>query len=229
MSLTYITYVQRLANAIQKMQADVEFSIVIPGAIDYAEQRCYRDLDLLSTVTRDASAQTTLGSRDFTLPSSVGRFVVTNGINIITPAATTPANSGTRNRLTPVSLDYLDFVWPSTTGTDVPVVYAMVTDQTVSFGPAPDAAYYVEVIGTIRPTPLSSANTTTYLTLYLPDLFLEASLIYVANELAPQIAQLHEAQYATLIGSANIEEQRKRYASGAWGSLQPTTIATPGR
>lgn len=229
MSLTYATYVQRMIDGLQKMKADVNFNQLIPACIDYAEQRCYRELDLLSTVTRDASSQFVANNRNFTLPTASGRFVVTNGINVITPASESNPNSGTRNRLTPVSLDYLDFVWNSTTGAGLPKVYAMVTDQVIAVGPVPDTTYYVEVIGTIRPTPLSSSNTTSYLSLYLPDLFLEASYVYAAGTLAPSVAPEHEAKYTTLFASANIEEQRKRYASGAWGSLQPTTIATPSR
>jgi hypothetical protein len=131
----------------------------------------------------------------------------------------------------------MDKVFPSTAGSGVPTHYAMITDQTVIFGPAPDAAYTAEIIGTIRPTPLSSDNTTTYLTLYLPDVFFAAGMIfgsgwqknYGAQADDPKMAVSWESQYQALLMSANIEEQRKRYASGAWGSLSPTPIATPGR
>jgi hypothetical protein len=116
-------------------------------------------------------------------------------------------------------------------------MYAMITDQTVIVGPWPDANYMVEVIGTVRPTPLSASNTTTYLTLYLPDLFVAASMIFAAGYQQnfgsqadnPQQAQSWSAQYDKLFPSANIEEMRKKYASQAWGSLQPTPIATPTR
>lgn len=232
MSLTYTTYVQRVMDQAASLQTDMNFVAVIPGMIDYAEQRIYRELDLLSTVTRQTGTLT-IGTRTFNLPSSAGRFVVTNGINVITPSSQVTPDNGTRVPLSPVSRDVLDVMWPSTTGAGVPSVYAMITDQQIIVGPSPAAAYTVEVIGTIRPTPLSTSNTTTYLTLYLPDLFVAASMIYLAdgarrNGNPVDVTKLG-ADYDRLVASAGVEEQRKRYASGAWGSLSPTPIATASR
>lgn len=237
MSYTYSTWLSAVADAIVVDQTDPNFATIIPSCIDYAEQRIYRELDLLDTVVRDSSGTLTVGTRNFTLPTSLGRFVVTNGINVITPAGTIVPDAGTRVQLVPVSRDFLDLAWPSITGAATPGMYAMITDQQIIVGPAPDAAYTVEVIGTIRPTPLSASNTTTYLTQYLPDLWFAATMIFLtgyqqnfgAQADNPQMAVSWSSTYDKLIASANIEEQRKRYASGAWGSLSPTPIATPSR
>lgn len=233
MALNYTTYVTALSELLVIDPTNTNFLNILPDIIDYAEQRLYRELDILNTVTRDSSGALVSGSRDFTLPQANGRFVVTNGINVYTPAG------GTTNRvqLIPVSRDVLDAIYPSATGSDVPSMFAMITDQTIIVGPWPDAAYTVEVIGTIRPTPLSISNTTTYLTLYLPDLFVAASMIFAsgyqqnfgAQSDNPQMAASWEGQYEKLLPSAGMEEQRKRYASGGWGSLSPTPIATPTR
>lgn len=226
MSLTFETFILRLNEKLVELKEDINPQLSIPAIIDYAEQRIYRELDLLNTVTRQNGLLSS-GSRNFTLPTGSGRFVVTNAINVITPSSQTVPDSGTRNQLLPVSRDYMDAVWSSVTGTGTPVCYAMVTDQTIIVGPVPNANFTVEVIGTIRPTTLSSANTTTYLTLYLPDLFLTAALIFAVKE--PTALQVLESNYVTLLSSANVEENRKKYASGAWGSLSPTPIATAGR
>ena len=73
---------------------------------------------------------------------------------------------------------------PSITGAAVPALYAMITDQQIIVGPAPGLMtkrkYTIECIGTIRPAPLSPTNTTTYLSLYLPDLFLAASMVFMS-------------------------------------------------
>lgn len=236
MSYTYSTFVTALSNELVVDPTDADFLVILPTIIDYAEQRIYRELDLLSTVTRDTGTLT-IGTRSFTLPSNNGRFVVTNGINVITPSATTVPDNGTRVPLVPVSRDVLDMIWPSTTGAAVPAMYAMITDQQIIVGPSPLAAYTVEVIGTIRPTALSASNTTTYLTLYLPDLFFTASMIsgaawqknWGAQSDDPKSAVSWESQYQIAKASANVEQQRSRYAAGAWGSLSPTPIATPGR
>lgn len=235
MSLTYTTWKETIANLLIVDQTETEFVQILPEMIDYAEQRIYREIDLLSTVTRDTGVLT-VGTRSFTLPSNNGRFVVTNALNVITPAATTDPDLGTRKQLVPVSLDYLNATSTSPTASGVPSVYAMLTDQIVNVD-FPDAAYTIEVIGTIRPTPLSEANPTTFLTLYLPDVFVAASMVFGtgfqknwgAQADDPQMATSWESQYGKLFASANLEEQRKRYASGAWGSLSPTPAATPTR
>jgi hypothetical protein len=236
MAYTYETYKAALAELLVVDVDNAEYVAVLPSIITYADERCYRDLDLLSTVVRDTGLLTS-GTRTFTLPQNLGRFVVTNGVNIITPSSVTIPEDGTRNQCTPVSRDYMDAVWSSTTGTGVPTDYAMITDQVVIFGPFPDDAYTAEVIGTIRPTPLSEDNPTTYLSTYLPDLFMAASMVFGSGWQKnfgsqaddPKMAVSWEGQYQALFASANVEEMRKKYASGAWGSLQPTPIATPSR
>lgn len=235
--LTYATFVTAVSELLVVDPTDTDFLAILPDMIDYAEQRAYRELDLLNTVVRNSSATLTIGTRNFTLPTDLGRFVVTNGFNIITPSSTTNPDLGTRNQVVPSSRDVLDVLWPSTTGAGVPTLFAPITDQLFIFGPFPDATYTVEVIGTIRPTPLSAANTTTYLSQYLPDLFLTCSMIFgsayqknfgsQADD--PQMAQSYESQYKTLFSSANTEEMRKKYSSGGWASLSPTPIATPSR
>jgi len=234
--MNYTEYVAALSNLLVVQSTDADFQGILPRIIDYAEQRMYRELDLLNTVTRSTATLST-GQRSFTLPTANGRFVVTNGINVITPSSVTVPEQGTRNPLTPVSMDVVDRLWPSMNGSTVPTMYAMLTDQTVVLGPGPDAAYTVEIKGTIRPAPLTADNPTTYLTLYLPDAFLACSMIegaawqknFGAQADDPKMAMSWETQYQALFASANVEEQRKRYSAGGWASLSPTPIATPTR
>jgi hypothetical protein len=234
--MNYATWVATLSNLTVIDSNDVNFQQILPECEEYASNRLYRELDLLNTVTRQTGLLTA-NNRNFTLPSSGGRFVVTNGINIITPSSATDPDSGALNQCTPVSRDYLDMAWPSVTGAGLPEEYAMITDQTVVFGPWPDAAYTAQVIGTYRPAALSVSNTTTPLTLYWPDLYVAASMVFMsgyqknwgAQSDDPKMSASWETQYQTLFASANTETNRSKYASGAWGSLQPTTIATPSR
>ncbi len=220
MSLTYTTFTSQLANLLVIPTTDPNFLTFLPGCIDYAEQRIYRELNLLETIVRDTSSTATANNRTFNLPSSLGRFVAVSEINVVTPVATTTL-TGTRNRVLPASLAYVDFLYPveTTTATSVPSRFAMVTDQQVVFGPAPSAAYQVEVVGTIRPTPLSVSNPTTYLTLYLPDLFMAAAMVFATGYQRdfgsqtddPRMSQSWENQYQTLLKSATAEEVRKKY------------------
>lgn len=234
---TYSSWVTALANEIVVSSTDPNFVGILPSCIDYAEQRLYRELDLLNTVTRD-SGPLTASNRNFTLPQNNGRFVVTNGFNLITPASTTVPDNGTRTQLIPVSRDYLDSVGGSPTYTGLPANYAMITDQTIIVGPAwPDDSYTLEVVGTIRPTPLSASNTSTFLTNYLPDLWFAATMIFMVGWQQNFGAQADNSgmavswsgQYDKLFASANVEEMRKKYSAGAWSSLSPTPLATSSR
>jgi hypothetical protein len=237
MSLTYSTYVTSIANLIPTPTSDANFQTVLPNVIDDAEQRIYRELDLLQTVVADSSSQFTTGQRVFNLPSSIGTFVVTQRINAITPASATSANLGTRNPLTPCSPEMLDFFWPSSNGSTVPGYFAMVQQGMVIVGPWPDQAYTVEVVGTQRPVPLSASNTTTFLTAYLPDLFLAASMVFVSGYMKnygmgvddPKQSVSWESHYQELVKSANVEEMRKKFNQAGWSPLQPAPMATPPR
>lgn len=233
MAYNYGQYVANLANMLVIQPTDPNYQIVLPSIIDDAEQRVYRELDLLTTIVRDQSGFLTPNSRNFTFPQ---HFVVSESINVFTPSGSLT----NRNALTPVSIEWMDSIWgneAAPSSPSIPQYYAMVTDQMIIVGPPPDAPYSVEVVGTIRPTPLSSTNQTTYLTLYLPDLFFAASLVfgygfmkdYGATTDDPNAPGSWEAHYQKLASSANVEEFRKKYGSQGWSPKQPDPIATPPR
>lgn len=236
MSYTYASTVSSLANLLVIDPSDQNYLAMIPNAIDDSEQRIYRDLDFLSTVVRDTGGNLTANSRNFTLPQTSGRFVVTESMNVFTPSG----SQANRKQLVPVTREFLDAIWgneAASSSPSVPDYYAMITDQTIIVGPPPDAPYTMEVVGTIRPTPLSATNTTTYLTLYLPDLWFTAMLIFGYGYMKdfgatvddPQAPQNWANHYKDLITSANTEENRKKYASQAWTPKQPAPLATPQR
>lgn len=233
MSYNYSEYVTDLANLLVVPPNDPNFLTVLPNIIDDSEQRIYRDLDLLSTIITDMSGTLTANSRSFTFPQ---HMIVLESLNVFTPVNTTT----NRYPLVPTTREWMDAVWGNEAAPSTPSVpnrYAMITDQKIIVGPPPDAAYTMEVIGTIRPTPLSSTNATTYLTLYLPDLFMAASMVFGAgyqqnfSSMSDNPAQSvsWESHYQELFKSANTEEMRKKYNSQVWAPKQPAPIATPPR
>jgi len=236
MSLTYTTYVTALSTLTTIPSSNTDFTNILPDCIDYAEQRIYRELNLLSTVVRDASQSLAPSNRNFVLPTSQGVFVVVNGINVITPAGSAP-DTGTRNPLTPQARDYLDLVWPSAIVSGLPTGFAMITQTAIVVGPWPDQAYTMEVIGTQRPLPLSQSNTVTFLSAQLPDLFLAASMVFMSGYMRnfgaqaddPKMSVTWESQYETLKSSAETEEFRKRFMGSAWTSLTQGATAQPAR
>ena len=233
MSYNYSQFVTLLANTLVVPSTDANFQTELPIIIDISEQECYRELQLLDTIVRDTSGTLTANSRNFTFPQ---HFVVSESLNVFTPVGTTT----NRLQVIPTSREFIDAVYgneAAVTTPSIPQYYAMITDQTIIVGPPPDAAYTVEVIGTVRPTPLSASNPTTYLTQYLPDLFFAASMVVGSGYLQdfgsssdnPQLAVSWKATFDALLASASKEEEQKRYAMGNWSAKPPTPLATPPR
>lgn len=232
MSLTYSDYVSQLANLMVVSSADANFTTFLPGCIDYAEQRIYRELDLLFTQVTDATAQVSSGVQEFSVSTAVGTFITVDQLNIITPAGTL-SSQGTRVPLTPASPEFINNAFPTSTATDVPEYYAMRSNSRVLLGPVPDGPYYAETIGIQRPAPLSAANSSTILTQYIPDVFMAASLVFAFGYMRdfggqtdnPQASQSWESQYQLLIKSATVEQFRAKHEAQGWTSQQPSPMA----
>src|SRR5215831_17363983 len=177
MSLTYNSWLTETAALCGTTTTSPNFVIEVPNAIDYAELRLFRDLDLITTITTDATQTTPINGRNITVPSA---FVVVNSINVITPSGV-PPDTGKRNQLVKVSKDYLDYAWPDASVVGVPTLYAIVNQNSYVIGMWSDQAYAIEYTGTQRPTPLSNSNQTTFLSINLPDIFLAATMIHFSG------------------------------------------------
>jgi hypothetical protein len=235
--LTYATFTTSLANFLVIPITDPNFVQAIPNIIDDAEQKIYRDLQLLNTVVRDSTNSFVAGNRNFSLPTDQGIFVVTQDLNVISPVGTTNPELGTRNPLLPATKEMLDFLYPNAIASAIPQYFAPITQSSFIVGPWPDQAYTVEVVGTQRPPPLSATNTTTLLSVYLPDLFLNAALVmsagYQLNFSAasdnPQAGVNWLSEYNRALKSAQTEEFMKAFSSQGWSAAPPAPLATPPR
>jgi hypothetical protein len=217
--------------------SDSAYLTILPQMITYAENRMYRDLDFLFTSISTTAYGLTAGNRVISVPA--GTIVVPEQINVITPSGTSNPDLGTRVPLLPTTKEFLDAVYGSgaTANRGVPQYFVPFDDYTFLVGPYPDANYTCELVGTYRPDSLSATNTTTFISLYLPDVFIMASMIYIsayqrnfgrAND-DPQMAITYESQYQALLKSALTEENRKKFEAAAWSSQSPSTTATPTR
>ena len=230
-----MSYVQQIAEMAVVDQTDANYLAILPAMIVYAENRMYRDLDFMFTSTSITGYTITNGSRQITIPE--GTIVVSEQINVITPAGQINPDAGTRNPLLPTTKEYLDAVYGSASYTGIPQYFVPFNDNLFLVGPFSDATYYVEIVGTYRPASLSSTNTTTFISLYLPDVFIMASMIYISayqrnfgrQSDDPQMAQSYEAQYQALLKGATIDEARKKFEAAAWSSQAPAPVASPSR
>jgi len=230
------SYITQISDMAVVEPTNTVFLEILPQMITYAENRIYRDIDLLSTqVPRTYTA--TIG--DNILPVPTGDFITVQTVAV--------NSSGTAYKpLLPVTKEYIRNVFDDPSVLGVPKVFAMyggdlatygLTYDNIEIGPAPDQAYTVRVTGTVRPPSMSASNLTTFVSLYLPDLLIMASMIYIsayqrnfgrAND-DPQMAVTYESQYNALLKGAVVEEARKKFQAGGWTAYSPAQVATPTR
>ena len=232
MALTYAQFVTTVANLLALPETDTNFVQILPSAIDYAENRIYRQFSFLnSQVSMETVAPVT--TRTFTLPvPTEGPFEIVERLNVL--------SDGVRTGLTPVSRDVLDMLWPNTTAPadeSVPSVFAMQTDQVIVLGPTPSSGVTIEVIGYVNPNPLSASNTTTYLSTTLPDLLVTAAMVFLsgwqknfgAQSDTPAQAVSWESQYQALAAVVGDMDARQNFEGPSWTSKQPAPFAQPQR
>jgi hypothetical protein len=258
MSYTYASFQTALALEMVVPNANVDdpnFVAILPTIIDSAEQRCYRELDLLYAETRQLFPMTpytraqsfAANLSTFASPSPAQQILIVERV-MIEPVGTTPnPPSGVQpttggEPAIPVTVDYIDAVYsglfPNPGPFGRPTVFAPLSDQALIFGPAPDQAYVFRIHGKCRPVPLYSAapadgTQMTFLTQVLPDLFLAAAMVsasgyrhnFGAQSDDPRMAVSWESQFQTLLGSAKSEEMQKRFLG--WAAMSSYSSPPP--
>lgn len=241
--MNYTEIITEWANLAAYDTADTGFVANLPTAIAYAEGRITRELDLMAANITDATASTTANSRIFNLPTTYGTFLILSDVNVITPASTAPA-SGTRTPLVAASQAVLDMLYGSATGAGVPQYYCWVTQDTTTadqpqliLAPWPDNTYTIEVVGRVQPAALSAANSTTWLSINLPELYIAAGMVQISGFMRnygsqaddPKMSQSWEMQYTTLRDSAATYQARARFGGASWTSKPVEPMAQPQR
>jgi hypothetical protein len=239
--MDYTAYKEQIATMAVVPVDDPNYLIILPQMINYAELRIQRELDFLSTQVENTAYTLTANNNTLTIPTS--SFVTLQTVQVVD-------GDDLRQPLTSVTKDFLQNMWGNVTGAGVPTFFAVFggdaatagnTSQNIIFGPWPDAAYPVVLTGTIRSAPLgdgtNGTQTSTFISTYLPDLMIMASMIYVSayqrnfgrmND-DPQMAQSYESQYQALKAGAMVEESRKKFQAAAWSSMSPAPVASPTR
>jgi hypothetical protein len=235
--LTYTTYVQQIAEmaAVGSVingtftYTDPNYTSIVPSMIDYAELRMQRDIDFLN-VSDTLSFNCTANNQSLALGSGYP-FVTIQNIGVTDPA------TGYVVQCTPVTKEFLYAVYPIGSTTGLPKFFAPFNDNLMLLGPIPNQAYSTNVTGTVRFPSLSPTNPTTFISTYLPDVFIMASMIYISayqrnfGKVAddPQMAMTYESQYQSLLRGAVMDEARKSFEAGGWTSNPPAAAATPNR
>ena len=131
MSLTYDSYVLQITNIMAVNPNTTQFQTMLPGMIDYAEQRLYRELNLIYT---RATTTGTLGAntRSFTLPNATGSipYITVSNVNAIV--------GGERSPLQHFPSNVVDYLAPkdAASTTNTPSMYYMKDQSTLTVGPS---------------------------------------------------------------------------------------------
>jgi len=243
MALTYSSFVSEIANltAITSgvlVNGDNNFAGIMPGIIDYAEGRLWRELDLPVVSIVDTSITCSSGVRTVSLSTAQGEPLVIQSLNLLTSAGALSSNA-TRVPLIPTSRAVVDAIYPSATSSNCgqPEFFYRVGNTQVILGPTPDQAYGTELMATIRPAPLSAANSSTWLSQNLPELMIAAGMIFASGYMRnfgsqsddPKMAQSWESQYSNLMKSASVDAMRMQFESQGWTSQSPSPLPSPPR
>lgn len=231
--MNYTDLVARLENLVVTKPTDTAFQAIIPAVIDYAELRIHRDLDFLETRDNQVVGVLTSGIRTVSLAALGFPIIVLEQVNVFSLA-------GVRTTLTPQSKVFMDMVYPDTAPAlpIMPVDFCMLDQNHIIVGPTPNAAYAIEVYGTIRPAPLSATNPDTWLAANLPDLYVAACMVFLSGWMKqfagalsddPQMPVTWESMYKTLLVGADVEEARRKQSSASWSSQKPLPTSSPAR
>jgi hypothetical protein len=231
--LTYSTYVAELAVLCQFNPTDPNFLTNIPSALNYAQDRIHRELNLTADTQVTGLLPLTAGNRHLDITSLFIDAIY--DVNVITPASAPTASEGTRNPLTISTKEYLTAVYGSGAVLGQPSKFAIISPTILIFGPWPDQNYPIELVGQNWVDQLTATNTTTWVSTYLPELLLAASMIWMTGFMKnfgaqsddPRSAVSWETQYASLRDSAMIADLRRKFQSTGWTSELPSPAASP--
>lgn len=175
---------------------DGAFSVLYPTAIQYAENRIYTEIPMLSQRRQDTQLVTADGVREIDLAGTSQPCVVPERVSLVVNGATVA--TGEQVQAVPTSLDFIDMWWPIQRRTATPTLLepyrlfwaikggtSSVDHQstTIVLAPTPDAAYPVVLTGLFQPIPLSGANPQTYLSTVYPALLTAACMVYLSGAL----------------------------------------------
>lgn len=218
---------------------DVRLQALALQILNFAELSIQRDADLNALQTASSAYAMTAGNNVFSLPLTDWVTVQTLMVN--------------GAPLLPVSKEFLQNVYGSNAVLAQPLYFASYGGDQASagntstefiLGPWPDQNYTVTVTGTQRLPSLGLGNTapnaataTTYISTWLPDALIAASMIMVSAEQRdwspmgndPQAPINWTVAYQGIMQGVRADEARKNFEDSAWTSNAQPTLATPGR
>lgn len=206
---SYTDLVSNLQNITEDDSA--ELLEYLPTAIDQAEERLFKDLDLpdlekTGTGSLSGSVRTVSKPSDYLYGF---HLYITNGSN----------EKELEKRRSSFIRDY----WPDASETATPEYYADESENTFSLAPTPDTGYNYTLEYQAKPTKLSSSNQTNYYTEKVSDgLFFAVMSEVVKFQKAWTQVQIWEERYGQFVQTWNLQASQQR----SDGSIAPNNMET---
>jgi hypothetical protein len=205
--MTYAELVTKIRNYTE-VDSNVFDATIVNGFISDAEFRILRDVD--SDNNRSyAQADIVAGQRYVNTP------LVSDETLIIRSAQITNSTGGADNSSRSF-LEYRDTNFISEynpTGVQgLPKYYSYWDENTIVLAPTPDQNYNMQINYILKPTGLSSSNTTTYLSNEFPNGLLYACLVEAYGFLKgpADMIQLYEGRYQQALQGFTVEQMGRR-------------------
>lgn len=203
-----ITSYNTLVSAALELAEDTgtELLSYMPVAVDNAEQRLTREIDVLDFVYYQQIA-VSASTPTFNKPSG---HRLTYSMRYVDPT------TGRGTVLTRKQDDYLDEYWPQPTSVGTPRYYSDQNASLFKIAPCTSTDSYVEVRGVMKPTGLSTSNQTNFFTQKYPDALFYATMMEVALwQRNDNLFQKFSELYIAARDSANNEGRRQRRDNGS--------------
>jgi len=161
-----------LVTAITDMAEDdsAEFLAFIPTAINMAEDRLFRELDINFSKEADPVLTCTPSNPVVTKPTDLR---ITTSISVVV--------SGERIPLVKRADDFLSDYWPNDSVTDIPKYYADRDILTWRLAPTPSSNYQLQVMYDYKPEYLTPVNTTNIFVDRYPDMMFYATMVNICE------------------------------------------------
>ena len=210
--MTYAELVQKIRDYTE-VDANVLTSTIVNGFIEDAEFRLLRDVDTDSN-RRYVTAQLVSGTRFIDTPSDL---LIIRSAQIVDSDGVGASNN--RDFLQYRDTSFMSEFNPAES-TGVPKYYSNWDQNTIVVAPTPNATYTIQVNYILKPSGLSSTNTTTYLSQNFPNGLLYACLVEAFSFLKGpnDLLQLYEGKYKQAVEGFSVEQMGRRrrdeYQSG---------------
>ena len=210
--MTYDELVQKIRDYTE-VDANVLTSTIVNEFIENAEFRLLRDADSDNN-KRYATAQLVSGTRFIDVPENL---LIIRSAQIVDSDGIDSANN--RDFLQYRDTSFMSEFNPAES-TGVPKYYSNWDNNTIVVAPTPNATYTIQLNYILKPTGLSSTNTTTYLSQQFPNGLLYACLVEAFSFLKGpnDLLQLYEGKYKQAVEGFSVEQMGRRrrdeYQSG---------------